>query len=223
MKTESELLFEALCSLCDLPAERLVEAGTKGNPTPDYSIRGHLNRSIVAEIKQFDPNDEELEALERVKAGRVGTVGTEPGKRIRSVINPAGRQLKARSRGQLPALLVLFNNTGCSLHTKPHAVLTAMRGLDVVPVEVPADPQIPPKFLPMRPGPKKKLTADCNTSISAIAVLHDTDDGPQLIVFHNRFAAVPLSEREMTHDRILHFQMSPDQQDWELISRGATA
>lgn len=41
-------------------------------------------------------------------------------------------------------------------------------------------------------GPKKRLTETQGTTISAIAVLSDSDEGPCLSVYHNEHAAQPL-------------------------------
>jgi hypothetical protein len=52
-------------------------------------------------------------------------------------VREANRQLKKATGGNLPALVVIFNNTDCSLHTDPYAVMTAMQGIDTIQVTVP--------------------------------------------------------------------------------------
>ena len=54
-------------------------------------------------------------------------------------------------------------------------------------------------------GPQEnKMTPDANTSISAVAVLEPTNSGPRLVVYHNRYAIVPIepaTPRRSTHGR----------------------
>lgn len=205
--TESELLFVELCGACSIDCARAAEAATEGERRPDFTIQlaGH---SVVVETKQFDPNDEELRAHHALLRGEVVVSGTTPGDRVRKAIRSAAPQLQNLSRGEVPAMLVVYNNVLSSRqHTDPYAIATAMNGLDVVPVLVPRDPSISPVFQDVRSGPKRKMTANANTTISAVGVLvREEGEQPLLHVYHNRFARHRISPEWARQARIFHWR-----------------
>ena len=230
--TESEELFCRFCKSQGWRVERIDEHSVaEGSKVPDFRIQLEDSAGIVVEVKQFDPNPEEREAAQ----GRgSGVLGGKPGQRLRQVIPKANNQLKALGRSD-PGMLVVYNRTPCALHDDPYAVLTAMRGIDVVPVYVPADPGSPCVFGPDRPGPGKKLTPEMNRSVSCIAVLREFFDGvaipfglsgpespdtagdPEyaLAVYHNPFAMRPLDPGQLVGSRVTHYRMKEDQSSWE--------
>lgn len=216
LDTMSERLFVAFCAQRDIPCVRIETASEAGERRPDFRLTGNTGALIATEVKQFDPSPEEAALIKRSLAGEVVLRGGVPGARLREVIDRANAQLKALSGGVQPGLLVVYNNVSGSFHhTDPYAVLTAMRGLDVVPVVVPPDPNESPTFLPMRPGPKKKLRADANTHISAIAILSQpSDETLYLAVYHNPHARVALDRAGLNASGIGHFVMREDQSDW---------
>ena len=111
-------------------------------------------------------------------------------------------------KGECPAMLVVYNNSGAKNHTDPYSVATTMQGLDVVPVLVPENPSISPQFQDPRSGPGKKMTSNANTTISAIGVLRtDFDDEPQLCIYHNRHARHPVDPEWLRHPRVHHFRL----------------
>jgi len=200
----SEDMFEELCRSVDIACERVDETTSR---TPDYEVKFSGHR-IVAEVKQFDPNDEEAESIRRMEAGGIGGTTTEPGDRIRKAIRSAAKQLKALSKGACPTMLVVYNNSGAGQHTDPYSVATAMQGLDVVPVLVPKDPAHSPQFQDTRSGPGKKMTPNANTTISAIAVLSTNfDDNSILCVYHNRHARNPIDPEWLRHPFVHHFRL----------------
>jgi len=200
-----------------------VTASIIGERRPDFQLIGHQGTSIVAEVKQFDPSPEERALVERTLAGEIVVRGGTPGARLREVIDRANAQLKALSGGKQPGLLVVYNNVlGGSYHTEPYAVLTAMRGLDVVPVLVPRDPAESPTFLPARPGPRKKLRADANTHISAIAILSQpSSDTFDFAVYHNPHARTALHPTDLHAGGIRHLVMREDQSGWDPVRSAA--
>lgn len=211
--TDSEALFEDLCDRLGWVWSRVEEAELEGYRRPDYWVRLGQNREVIVEVKQFDPNPQERQQLQ----ARVAAYRSTPGDRIRKAIRSGAPQLKALSEGKRAAILVVYDNTGSMMHTDPYAVLTAMRGLDVVDVAVPADPNQAPTFGPLRPGPKKKLTATSHTTVSAIAVLRIREDGPSLEIYHNRHAVNPLRPAEVGGERVTNLRMKPDESDWEVV------
>jgi hypothetical protein len=199
-------LFEELCRSVGIACDRVDEEIIR---TPDYEVKFSGHR-IVAEVKQFDPNEEEAESIRRMEAGGVGGTTTKPGDRIRKAIRSAAKQLKALSKGECPTMVVVYNNSGAGQHTDPYSVATAMQGLDVVPVLVPVDPAITPQFQDARSGPGKKMTPKDNTTISAIGVLvTDFDDTTHLCIYHNRYARHPIDAEWFRHPRVHHYRL-PD-------------
>ncbi len=207
-KTESEQLFEDLCSSLAIPWSRVAEAGDR---RPDYEVH-LLGHRMVVEVKQFDPNPEEKKAARQREAGKVVAVGTRPGDRIRKAIQSAATQLKALSDGAAPALLVVHNNVPLTRqHTDPYSVATAMQGLDVVPVDVPHDLSMQPQFQAARSGPGKKMTEQANTTISGIAVLElDPNGDPALHVYHNRLAKNSVDPEWLRAPRVTHWRLKGD-------------
>ena len=104
-------------------------------------------------------------------------------------------------------MVVVYNTTGMSLHTTPEAVGFAMDGIEVVPVHVPRDPSVPPTFGESRSGPKRMMTPEHNTTVSAVAVLRTNwDDTPALLVFHNRYARHPIDPDAIQVPSVRHYR-----------------
>jgi len=222
--TESEELFFRFGKSQGWRVERIDEHSVaQGSKVPDFVVGLGDGSGIVVEVKQFDPNREEREAAQ----GRgSGVLGGKPGQRLRQVISKANKQLKARGPSD-PGMLVVYNRTPCTLHDGHYAVLTAMRGLDVIEYYVPTD-QGSPIPIRERPGPGKKLTPKMNTSVSCIAVLRELFDGvpvpfglagpdPEhdLAVYHNPFAKHPLDPSLLVSSHVTHYRMKDDQSSWE--------
>ncbi len=190
MKRYGDELWESFCSANGVRCEPI---GETSEPRPDY-IACRAERDFLVEVKTLKPNDEERSINARRKAGEVVVSGAVPGERLRREIRAANRQFKPLlSQRQLATLLVVFNDTGCSLHTKPYSVMTAMQGLDVVGVRVPLDRGMRPGFGATRSGPERAMRPDANTSTSALGILTEVQAGSlRLDVYHNRFAVTPL-------------------------------
>lgn len=95
MTTTSESLFEDICRSAGLRFERVPTAD--GQQSPDYVVWFGCQR-VIAEIKQFDPNQREEDDAEARARGEVFVQGPKlPGDRVRSAINKAAPQLKAHA------------------------------------------------------------------------------------------------------------------------------
>ena len=191
MKTHADRLFEGFCALRGIECQSFSVADGKH---PDYEIVLSGQR-VVVEVKVLEPNDEERVVNERRARAEIVAGGGKPGERLRREIRPANAQLKAFLAGRkLPTMLVVFNNSGCSIHTRDYSVMTAMQGYDEIPVMVPTDPAESSTFGAARSGRHERaMRPNANTSTSAIAILHDLEaQDIQLVVYHNRFASVPL-------------------------------
>ena len=224
--TESEELFQRFCRSRGWCIQRIDQhSAPHGTQVPDFYLRPARGACVVVEVKQFDPNPEERDHARRQSDGEVVVYGTTPGKRLRKAISKADKQLKAFARAE-PGILVVYNRTVVRMHDDPYAVLTAMRGLDVIDVHVPEDPALPLVSGPVRAGPGKRMTSDWNTSVSCIAVLREfwadpagTTPGPEyaLVVYHNEFAKHALDPSQLVGDHVTHYRMNEEQTDWQSI------
>jgi hypothetical protein len=210
MKTPGDQLFEDFCSRRGIERKRIPEGPSK---TPDYKLRIGAHW-LLAEVKTLEPNQQERGVNARRARGEIVAGGGTPGERLRREIRSANAQLKALASAEgvptegVPTLLVVFNNTGCDIHTNPYSVMTAMQGLDVIDVSVPRDLALRPTFGHTHSGPERAMRPDANTSTSAIAVLHDLgSEGMQLAVFHNRHGTVLLSPDVLRIAGVVQFRL----------------
>ena len=87
----------------------------------------------------------------------------DPGQKVRRAIGEANHQFRALLVGRSPpTLVVLYNNTG-SLHTEPYSVMTAMQGLDVIDIAVPAKPGQSLQWGAVRSGKGRAMREHANT------------------------------------------------------------
>lgn len=218
-KTASEIHFENLCHDLCIPLKRIAETSGK---TPDYEciIDEQL---IIVEVKEITRNKEEEES-HRVfqERGYGNALSTIPGDGVRKKISESSPQIKARSKSKYPSLLVLFENGSNVGHLDPYSIRVAMYGLEQVHIAVPIDTSVSPYATGISYGPKRKMTGEHNTSISAIGVLFVTETNTIMLhVYHNRFAVVPLELRLLAKHRIRHFkiedEMSGNTAKWERV------
>lgn len=218
-QTVSEREFELFCRLRGVPLTRIPETDKR---TPDYEITLGPER-IIVEVKETSTNPEERESR-RLLAERgygIATGGT-PGDRVRKMISSASPQLKARSRGVLPTMLVVFDQGRVCGHVEGYHVRVAMYGLEQIHVAVPPIGSGRPHATGASHGPKRKMTETDNTSISAIAALVMSGLGThQLLVYRNRFARVPLSPMLLEPFGVRHFDLGTGEglaSDWVEIT-----
>lgn len=207
MTTSGDRLFELFCSHQGIRCVRIAESTTK---RPDYKIDVGGQR-IFTEVKTLEPNADERAINARRAGGEIVVGGGIPGERLRRSIRTANSQLKSIAAGTgCATLLAVFNNTDCTIHTDPYSVMTAMQGLDVIEVSLAADPAIRPAFGPTRSGPGREMRRGVNTSTSAIAVLCErAPEDVTLLVYHNRYAAVPLQHDVLRIAGVRQFRL-PD-------------
>jgi hypothetical protein len=131
--TLSERLFEDYCSRHGIICERVPETHTR---TPDYELIFGEHRVIV-EVKEIARNKEEIES-DRVMAERGWGNGLShmPGERVRKKIASCSPQIKTRTLGKLPSILVVFDARGIR-HIDPYNIRVAMYGLEQVHIAVP--------------------------------------------------------------------------------------
>lgn len=190
MKTQSEKLFEDFCRRKNIACKSI---SVRSSRTPDYCISVN-GEKIVVEVKEFSPNKEDQEMLRKAVQEKVLVVGEThcPGERARRKIAKSAKQISNLSKGKYPALLVLYNSIIPVNPIGEYELKVAMFGLETVVMSPSMSMNGMLKIVGGKFGPKRKLTPNCNTSISAIAVLTDNSGIPDLTVYHNHHAAIPM-------------------------------
>jgi hypothetical protein len=219
-KTVSESLFEHFCDDNHIEYERIEASSIPNKKEPDYEIQT-ATELVVVEVKQSDPSEEEKKLYQQLQErGYTEASGGEPGAKARLKIQAGAKQLKARSEGKLPTLLVLYSNVPISDRGgNPYEIKTAMYGIEKIDLAV--DPDANRVSLTGRGfGPKRKVTPSSNTSLSAVGVLYGSSNGElSLIVFHNIHAVKPLDWRLLQGPRIRHFTLGEKEprtfQEWQ--------
>jgi hypothetical protein len=214
--TESESIFEDLCHRLGYSFERIAEGSEK---RPDYRLHTPAG-DLICEIKQFEPNAEEKAAMRaRREKGEVRAIDKTPGSRVRNAISSALPQLKALTKGTLPGVVIVYDTMICE-HGGAYNIRVAMYGFDAIVIGVPRDPKVWPFVKDRKSSGNRRMTEEHSTSISAVAALRYRHTGPpELDVYHNRFAAVPLSIRALTGEGVRHYRLrekAPGRfDDWE--------
>lgn len=220
-RTLSEYLFERFCGERGIPCSRIPEGSIK---TPDYELFPDTT-PVVVEVKEIEPA-EEIES-DRVMAERGwgNVLSHTPGGRVRAKIAACSPQIKARTQGRFPSILVVSDEARAMGHVEPYNIRVAMYGLEQILINVPPPGHGAPYETGMTYGPKRKMTPEHNTSISAVASLFMTArDVIELFVYHNRHARVPVPPTLLEPHGVRQFELGdpiPGQiADWQEI--GAT-
>ena len=208
MATISEEFFEKFCRDQGINCERIEE---DGETSPDYLLRiqDHI---IIAEVKEIEKNKEERESYKLLKErGRGKVLTNEPGDRVRSKIRKASPQIKARTEGKYSGILVLFDGGNSFRHLDPYNIRVAMLGLEQIHINIPNNLNQSPYSTGISHGPKRKMTENANTSISAIAAMYCDREGTTSInIFHNPYAAIPLNLEFLNFPRITQFLLNTE-------------
>jgi hypothetical protein len=217
-QTQSEILFEKFCG--DAKIECVSVPRETNLKTPDYDlIFGTLK--VVAEVKEIDRNDEEKESDRMLELRGYGNAtGGLPGQRVRLKIQSSSPQIKSRAQGIHPGLLVLYEQHYAGQNIHPYHIMVAMYGLETVVFAVPETDA--PYLIDNKLGPKRKMTPNANTSISAVATLHQHHTGAmKFIVYHNKYAAIPLAASVLASYPVVQFRIGEAElgslPQWEAI------
>jgi hypothetical protein len=183
----SEALFERLCSDRGVRCEPIP---TGLGRTPDFAI--HLGGiRVVCEIKQIDPNREDLDEIRAVGFGEA--TGRYVPNRFRPKLKNVSQQLKTAALSGDPTLLVVYDNTPFKMHSLHSDVVQALLGHHSVTVTVPTTDGTKPTVSKPFFGGNRGLTPRQNTSVSAVAVLDGgPESAPSLRAYHNPYACVVL-------------------------------
>ena len=205
--TKSESLFEDFCLRKGIIFQRINEGTSK---SPDYLV-SVFDTQLIVEVKQIEPNTEE-KAILRTPMNEWDPADVYhwglPGERIRKKISDAMPQLKKLSEGRHPTLLVILNTVAFWPELADnYAVQVAMYGIESALISSEVASEGGAKILARWHGPRKRLTSECNTTLSGIALM-DTDT-PEVVlkVYHNYHAAIPLPGCKLMKLGIRQFEM----------------
>jgi hypothetical protein len=101
-RTLSEQRFEEYCEAKRIRIRPVAVGRTRA---PDYDLF-MPRRKVVVEVKEITPNPKEKLANAEAIQGVTVAQGFAPGDRLRKKITDASSQIKARTRGRYPGLLV---------------------------------------------------------------------------------------------------------------------
>lgn len=209
VKTQSEKWFEDFCANAGLVCHRIAEEDDK---TPDYQLKTD-DQTIIVEVKEITRNKVEQKSDQLIEErGHGEALSNTPGDRVRKKIAVSSAQIRTRTQETHPSILVLCDiKYGCGQitgHTDPYNIRVGMYGLEQIHISVPEDTAASPYATGMSYGPKRKMTENHNTSISAIGVLSTPEkDGIRLDVYHNIHAAQPLDPALISKQGIRQFHL----------------
>ncbi|MBX3628119.1 MAG: hypothetical protein KF892_24125 [Rhizobacter sp.] len=205
-RTLSETLFEQYCSNRSI---RFRQVAVSTERTPDYDLF-LPRRKVIVEVKEISENPTERALTAQAKSGVPVVHSFSPGDRIRKKILDASGQLRSRTRGRYPGLLVVFGTGGSQMHIGPYQVRVAMYGFETLHFVVPDDPKQAAHVSHVTFGRKRRLTPDTNTSISAVATLTTPrPDTLDMRIYHNQHAAVPLPPQLFARYGVPQYRLGP--------------
>ena len=217
IKTKSELLFEQFCEENSIPYLRIDQLSYR---MPDYEV--HFGEQLVViEVKQIDRNKNEKKYQEQLpKLGHIG-IREKSAQRVRHTIYDAHEQLKNRSQGKFPAILVIYDNTPFK-SIEPTDIKNAMYGDETVGIYSSDDTE--DLFIEIKNGgfgSGRKFTKDDNTTISGIATLYMFGKTLCLNIFHNQYTKSPFDPSWLHISTVTHFKLEPQLpgkiQEWLVV------
>jgi hypothetical protein len=178
--------FREICTAAGWVPEAIAESV---HESADFLVTAEGGR-FVAEVKQINPNTDEMAKETEARAGKVIVALSEPGDRLRPLIKKANSQIKAVAPPNTPGLLVVYDSRWGS-RVEPYDALTAMYGLQAVVINVPLDPGVEPSWGGERFAGQRGVSPGYNRSVSALAIISQ-QPRPAMIayVFHNDYARV---------------------------------
>ena len=180
MKTKSEELFEAFCKNNGIAAKKIPKTNTS---TPDYEVIIN-SKLVICEIKQLDPTKEDLRENESVIKYR-RTIMYHPLKRTSKKLLDVSRQVKDYADRQIPTIVVLYNNVPLHEYLSHDDILEAMFGPESNVVTFNKDGEMLNMSSSCHGG-NRRFTHAHNTSVSAVAVLKNPQDGNlHMRLYHN--------------------------------------
>jgi hypothetical protein len=211
-QTKSEALFLDYCNLRGYVATSICKPAD-GGQFPDYEVIIGKTR-IIAEVKEIRPSPRDEEMAKAIQEKRIQGFGGENGRRARTHIEDAERQLRRYSDQGVPCLVVLYDNIVVNGFRPnrpeffpvdvlnplyPYHIDVGMYGLEAQRLRLHQDGRT--ELLGDMRGGKRTLRLGHQDNISAVVTLHDydTNRGLFLIIYHNLFARNPLPRGVFVH------------------------
>jgi hypothetical protein len=215
-KTKSELHFEKFCADHSLELFSVPRKSDDKEKTPDYILQVG-EQKIIVEIKQLNPNPTDQKHLKDFENyGETGFVLGGFDRRVRKKIKKSVPQLKTRSKGKHPGILVLYDNVHIYGGIDGYDIRVGMYGQETIDVAISKARRYKPFAIRHRFGAKRSLDKSHNTSLSCAAVLIEHPlNGLKLNIYHNDFASIPLIPDLLRLPQIRHFRLE------ESITTGA--
>jgi hypothetical protein len=231
-QTKSEALFLEYCNLRGYVTKRIVAPQGTGR-FADYEVL-ITGQRVIAEIKELQPNPEDEQLAQAMEENRLGTFGDVPGRRVRTHIEDAERQLRCYEAEQVPCIVVLYDNIvvdGSRVHPpgywlEPYQVDVGMYGLQVVNLRLHSDGRT--ESLGDARGGQRTFRRAHRDHVSAVAVLHDhaPDYGLFFVIYHSYFAQVPLPKTLFIHPKDRQLEKSDPEASpgpWIQVEEGQEA
>ena len=155
-----------------------------------------IGNEIIAEIKQIDMNPEEKQEYDKFKEGGLAAGSNTIGKRVGKKITDANQQLSKLTRGKLPSICIMYDNTPLGYHTDPNNIRFGMYGLPAAIIAKSTDRSFKSSILDWKFGKNRKMTRNANTNTSVVAAMFreidDPEHPPYLVAYHNVYAKIEL-------------------------------
>ena len=230
-KTKSEILFEELCTLHNIPCVKLPKLDHRKQPDNELNFSG--NKAIF-EIKQVDPNDDDKAFHDTLSLQGLATQNRNPDRvaeRVRNLIKKARNQIKSyhAMTSPVPAVVVIYDNAN-NLYTDPYTIQTAMFGWERVQLNVHRDTrssEVADRGFGERNN--KIIREDKYIEISAIATLHECwhfethERFLAMCFYHNSHADQCFDPIWWQCEKVQHLRLSKktqgQYQNWESINK----
>jgi len=199
-QTKSEVLFLDYCGLRGYAAKRISQPEDSGR-FPDYEVLIDKNR-IIVEVKELCANPEDEKVAKSIEENRIELLTYDGGRRVRTHIEDAERQLRRYENEHCPSIIVLYDNitmNGSPVHPTdfcihplaPYSIDVGMFGLHAANVRIHPDGRT--ESLGDTRASGRTLRDTKRTLVSAVAVLYEFPDyGLRLAIYHNYYAQNPL-------------------------------
>jgi hypothetical protein len=218
--TLSEQHFLSYCKARQYKANKIPLEGA--GRFPDYEITTAAG-SVIVEVKEITPNDEDRAFAAALDAGRTVSFSSNSiGKRVRKVIIDAAPQLRRYKDRPLPEILLLYDNMasdcygGINDYVDPMNIGAGMFGKPVI--RFWRDPSLKPPGTPdARHGGRRQFTETDRLYIGALGVMKVSPSRQVHIdFFHNPFSTKPVPPRYFLHPDDHHYVKPdhPDSSEW---------
>ena len=216
-KTLSEQLFEKFCDINGIDWSPIATVGQVSCKHPDYYIKCNEN-TVFVEIKEIGESPADRARYQRLKqTGSTGVYDPRLDERVRKKIDRAMPQLRYLAKGKYPAIVVLYDNISI-IQIEGLEIRLGMYGKDMVDIGLVGNISNTDIFIRHRFGAGQKVSANHNTTLSAVALLtSQSDQSLHLDFYHNKFAAKPFDPNWLRTLTVKHYQLGSQPGEGGLI------